>query len=74
MPEQRDRTNSFSLNRNLYPERERSNTFTQIKSHNYLERVKIRRMQKMVIIWFLEIGVASFAPFGFCLFDNERLS
>ena len=49
MPEQRDRTNSFSLNRNLYPERERANTFTQMKSHNYLERVKMRRMQNMVI-------------------------
>ena len=53
LPEQRDRTNSFSLNRNLCPERERSNTFTQIKSHNYLERVKMRRLQKMVIILFV---------------------
>ena len=43
------RTQSFSLNRNLCSDRERANSFTQIKSHNYLERVKLRRQQQTMV-------------------------
>ena len=46
--EGRGRAQSFSLNRNLCSERERANSFTHNKSHNYLERVKMRRSQQAV--------------------------
>ena len=46
--ERRGRAQSFSLNRNLCSERERANSFTHNKSHNYLERVKMRRSQQAV--------------------------
>ena len=46
--DRRGRAQSFSLNRNLCSERERANSFTHNKSHNYLERVKMRRSQQAV--------------------------
>ena len=46
--DRRGRAQSFSLNRNLCSERERANSFTHNKSHNYLERVKLRRQQQPV--------------------------
>ena len=44
--EPRVRAQSFSLNRNLCSDRDRSSSFSQTKSHNYLERVKLRRQQQ----------------------------
>ena len=49
-PDQRTRTQSFSLNRNLCSERQerdRANTFTHSTSSNYLERIKQRRQQQV---------------------------
>ena len=45
----RSRAQSYSVHRKISPtERERANSFSQLKSSKYLERVKMRREQKPV--------------------------
>ena len=46
----RSRAQSFTTHRKISPiERERANSFSQLKSSKYLERVKRRREQKPVL-------------------------
>ena len=60
----RSRAQSFTAHRKISPtERERANSFSQLKSSKYLERVKMRREQKpiheCVSFVFLVIGACS---------------